>query len=151
MAIATPRSTTGSLWPTNFQWTTDETTSGSMGTCHCNPWNNGHLPLRAATHWCSPDKALHCVSCLVPVYCQTVPVRSVDLTVKQTFAITRSDLSYKDRSLPLRASVTFLQATTPVKLPNTYPQLRWRNVIDRSQSGGHRLTGRYFIIALTTQ
>src|SRR5690606_17760030 len=45
------------------------------------------------------------------------PVRLVCLTVKQAFAIALRVRLPSVLSLPLKASVTFLEATTPVKLP----------------------------------
>ena len=45
------------------------------------------------------------------------PVRHVRLTVKQAFAIALRVRLPSVLSLPLKASVTFLEATTPVKLP----------------------------------
>ena len=45
------------------------------------------------------------------------PVRLVGLTVKQAYAIALLVRLPSVLSLPLKASVTFLEATTPVKLP----------------------------------
>ena len=45
------------------------------------------------------------------------PVRLVGLTVKQAYAIALHVRLPSVLSLPLKASVTFLEATTPVKLP----------------------------------
>ncbi len=45
------------------------------------------------------------------------PARLVCLTVKQAYAIALRVRLPSVLSLPLKASVTFLEATTPVKLP----------------------------------
>ena len=45
------------------------------------------------------------------------PDRLVGLTVKQAYAIALHVRLPSVLSLPLKASVTFLEATTPVKLP----------------------------------
>ena len=45
------------------------------------------------------------------------PARLVCLTVKQAYAIALPVRLPSVLSLPLKASVTFLEATTPVKLP----------------------------------
>ena len=56
------------------------------------------------------------------------PVRLVGLTVKQAYAIALRVRLPSVLSLPLKASVTFLEATTPVKLPTIqcpcFPQVR---------------------------
>ena len=46
-----------------------------------------------------------------------LPVRPVCLTVKHPYAITLFDRLPIGRRVPLEASVTLLEATTPVKLP----------------------------------
>ena len=46
-----------------------------------------------------------------------VPVRGVPLTVKQVYAFTLNAWFPSTLNLPLRASVTFWEATAPVKLP----------------------------------
>ena len=54
-----------------------------------------------------------------------LPVRLVCLTVKHPFAITLFDRLPIGRRVPLEASVTLLEATTPVKLPTKQcPPLR---------------------------
>lgn len=65
------------------------------------------------------------------------PVRPVCLTVKQAYAIALRVRLPSVLSLPLKASVTFLEATTPVKLPTKQcpPLRRVRNRIRK---------GRYF-------
>src|SRR5690606_1379971 len=61
------------------------------------------------------------------------PVRLVCLTVKQACAIALPVRLPSVLSLPLKASVTFLEATTPVKLPTKQcPRLgRVRNRIQK--------------------
>ena len=65
------------------------------------------------------------------------PVRLVGLTVKQAYAIALLVRLPSVLSLPLKASVTFLEATTPVKLPTKQcpPHCGVRNRIQK---------GRYF-------
>ena len=65
------------------------------------------------------------------------PDRPVCLTVKQAYAIALHVRLPSVLSLPLKASVTFLEATTPVKLPTKQcpPIFRVRNPIQK---------GRYF-------
>ena len=65
------------------------------------------------------------------------PVRLVGLTVKQAYAIALRVRLPSVLSLPLKASVTFLEATTPVKLPTKQcpPTSRVREPIRK---------GRYF-------
>ena len=65
------------------------------------------------------------------------PARLVGLTVKQAYAIALHVRLPSVLSLPLKASVTFLEATTPVKLP-TKQCPRLRRVRNRIQKG------RYF-------
>ena len=65
------------------------------------------------------------------------PDRLVGLTVKQAYAIALRVRLPSVLSLPLKASVTFLEATTPVKLP-TKQCLRLRRIRNRIQKG------RYF-------
>ena len=65
------------------------------------------------------------------------PARLVGLTVKQAYAIALHVRLPSVLSLPLKASVTFLEATTPVKLP-TKQCPRQRRVRNRIQKG------RYF-------
>ena len=65
------------------------------------------------------------------------PVRLVGLTVKQAYAIALHVRLPSVLSLPLKASVTFLEATTPVKLP-TKQCPRHNRVRNRIQKG------RYF-------
>ena len=66
-----------------------------------------------------------------------LPDRLVGLTVKQAYAIALHVRLPSVLSLPLKASVTFLEATTPVKLPTKQcPRIdRVRNRIQK---------GRYF-------
>ena len=53
--------------------------------------------------------------------CSTfVPVRPVCLTVKRPYAITLCARLPSVLRAPLEASVTLLEATTPVKLPTTH-------------------------------
>ena len=65
------------------------------------------------------------------------PARLVGLTVKQAYAIALHVRLPSVLSLPLKASVTFLEATTPVKLPTKQcpPLCGVRNRIQK---------GRYF-------
>ena len=71
------------------------------------------------------------------------PVRLVGLTVKQAYAIALRVRLPSVLSLPLKASVTFLEATTPVKLPiKQCPPLR--GVRHRIQKGW------YFNVGSTT-
>jgi hypothetical protein len=65
------------------------------------------------------------------------PARLVCLTVKQAYAIALHVRLPSVLSLPLKASVTFLEATTPVKLPAKQcpPPCRVRHQIQK---------GRYF-------
>src|SRR5690606_277786 len=65
------------------------------------------------------------------------PVRLVGLTVKQAYAIALHVRLPSVLSSPLKASVTFLEATTPVKLP-TKQCPRHNRVRNRIQKG------RYF-------
>src|SRR5690606_10129478 len=65
------------------------------------------------------------------------PGTLVGLTVKQAYAIARHVRLPSVLSLPVKASVTFLEATTPVKLP-TKQCPRINRVRDRIQKG------RYF-------
>ena len=65
------------------------------------------------------------------------PDRLVGLTVKQAYAIALRVRLPSVLSLPLKASVTFLEATTPVKLP-TMQCPRIQRVRNRIQKG------RYF-------
>ena len=65
------------------------------------------------------------------------PGRLVGLTVKQAYAIALHVRLPSVLSLPLKASVTFLEATTPVKLP-TKQCPRYNRVRNRIQKG------RYF-------
>ena len=71
------------------------------------------------------------------------PDRLVGLTVKQAYAIALHVRLPSVLSLPLKASVTFLEATTPVKLPTKQCPLlcKVRNQI---------LKGRYFKVDSTT-
>jgi hypothetical protein len=70
------------------------------------------------------------------------PDRLVGLTVKQAYAIALLVRLPSVLSLPLKASVTFLEATTPVKLPTKQcPPLR--GVRNRIQKG------RYFKVVST--
>src|SRR5690606_12407815 len=70
------------------------------------------------------------------------PDRLVGLTVKQAFAIALRVRLPSVLSLPLKASVTFLEATTPVKLPTKQcpRHCRVRNRIQK---------GRYFNVVST--
>ncbi len=70
------------------------------------------------------------------------PVRPVCLTVKQAYAIALHVRLPSVLSLPLKASVTFLEATTPVKLPTKQcpPHKGVRNRIQK---------GRYFKVEST--
>ena len=70
------------------------------------------------------------------------PVRPVCLTVKQAFAIALRVRLPSVLSLPLKASVTFLEATTPVKLPTKQCLRLWR-IRNRIQKG------RYFKVDST--
>ena len=63
------------------------------------------------------------------------PARLVCLTVKQAFAIALHVRLPSVLSLPLKASVTFLEATTPVKLP-TKQCLRQSGLDTRYRKGG---------------
>jgi hypothetical protein len=71
------------------------------------------------------------------------PDRLVCLTVKQAYAIALLVRLPSVLSLPLKASVTFLEATTPVKLPTKQcpPQKGVRHRIQK---------GRYFKVDSTT-
>ena len=62
------------------------------------------------------------------------PARLVCLTVKQAYAIALHIRLPSVLSLPLKASVTFLEATTPVKLP-TKQCLRLSRIRHRIQKG----------------
>ena len=66
-----------------------------------------------------------------------LPVRPVCLTVKRPYAITLCGRLPIGLRAPLEASVTLLEATTPVKLPTKH---RPRNLRVRSQSA----EGPYF-------
>ncbi len=70
------------------------------------------------------------------------PDRLVGLTVKQAYAIALHVRLPSVLSLPLKASVTFLEATTPVKLPTKQcpPLCGVRNRIQK---------GRYFKVDST--
>ncbi len=69
------------------------------------------------------------------------PDRLVCLTVKQAYAIALRVRLPSVLSLPLKASVTFLEATTPVKLPaKQCPRMRVRHQIQK---------GRYFKVDST--
>ena len=70
------------------------------------------------------------------------PARLVGLTVKQAYAIALPVRLPSVLSLPLKASVTFLEATTPVKLPakQCSPVSGVRHPLQK---------GRYFKIAST--
>ena len=70
------------------------------------------------------------------------PARLVCLTVKQAYAIALLVRLPSVLSLPLKASVTFLEATTPVKLP-TKQCPRLSRVRHRIQKG------RYFKVGFT--
>ena len=70
------------------------------------------------------------------------PDRLVGLTVKQAYAIALHVRLPSVLSLPLKASVTFLEATTPVKLP-TKQCPRFNRVRNRIQKG------RYFKVVST--
>ena len=75
--------------------------------------------------------------------CSTfVPDRLVGLSVKHPYAITLYARLPSVLSLPLKASVTFLEATTPVKLP-TKQCPRHSRVRNRIQKG------RYFKVDST--
>lgn len=71
------------------------------------------------------------------------PGRLVGLTVKQAYAIALRVRLPSVLSLPLKASVTFLEATTPVKLP-TKQCLPHDGIRNRIQKG------RYFKVDSTT-
>jgi hypothetical protein len=71
------------------------------------------------------------------------PARLVCLTVKQAYAIALHVRLPSVLSLPLKASVTFLEATTPVKLPIKQCPRQWR-VRHRTQKGW------YFNVGSTT-
>ncbi len=71
------------------------------------------------------------------------PARLVCLTVKQAYAIALHVRLPSVLSLPLKASVTFLEATTPVKLPIKQCPRQGR-VRHRTQKGW------YFNVASTT-
>ena len=51
------------------------------------------------------------------LYPSFLPVRLVGLTVKHPYDIALSDWLPTNLRVPLKASVTLLEATTPVKLP----------------------------------
>ena len=71
------------------------------------------------------------------------PVRLVCLTVKQAYAIALPVRLPSVLSLPLKASVTFLEATTPVKLPaKQCPPSRELDTVYR-KGGISRLTPRW--------
>ena len=71
------------------------------------------------------------------------PARLVCLTVKQAYAIALRVRLPSVLSLPLKASVTFLEATTPVKLPTKQcpPLCGVRHQIQK---------GRYFKVGSTS-
>ena len=70
------------------------------------------------------------------------PDRLVCLTVKQAYAIALPVRLPSVLSLPLKASVTFLEATTPVKLPT-------KQCPRRSQVRHRIQKGRYFKVDST--
>ena len=70
------------------------------------------------------------------LYPSFLPVRLVGLTVKHPYAIALHARLPTVLRVPLKASVTFLEATTPVKLPTTQcPPFGVRHQINK---------GRYF-------
>ncbi len=59
------------------------------------------------------------------LYPTFVPARLVGLTVKHPFAIALYVRLPNVLRVPLKASVTLLEATTPVKLPTTHCLHKW--------------------------
>src|SRR5680860_341368 len=77
-----------------------------------------------------------------------LPVRPVCLTVKRPCAIALCVRLPTVLRAPLEASVTLLEATTPVKLPTTHCPLSQGLGPDQAKAGISRTAPRYLAIPL---